>query len=379
MAVVTAPSQYSLLLDELKTHGGATTLAFRKQLAATAFAHTAAYDLAIADYFNRSTTAQPFPEHVSLVFQRRLALRYGENPHQAAAFYAEPKAAPATIATAEQIHGKELSYNNILDLDSAWNLVTEFAEPAAVIIKHNNPCGAATAGNLADAFRRAYEGDIVSAFGGIIALNRPVDAATAEIITEPNRFTEAIIAPEFEPAAAELITTRPTWMKNVRLLRTGGLPGRRTGQDLRRITGGLLVQDWDEEQDAAAHFRVVSRRAPTDTEHRALAFAWTVCKHVKSNAIVLARETELVGVGAGQMSRIDSTDLAVRKAAGRENGAVLASDAFFPFRDNVDAAAKAGITAIIQPGGSVRDAESIAAANEHGLAMVFTAKRHFRH
>jgi len=379
VTVVTDASQYPELLAELRANGGSTTMDLRKRFAAAAFARSAAYDAAIAAFFSLHGAADPFPSRLTLAFERRSGLRYGENPHQAAAFYVEPVAAPATVAAAEQLHGKELSYNNILDLDSAWNLVAEFADPAAVIIKHNNPCGAATAPTLAEAFRRAHDGDPVSAFGGIIALNRPVDTATAELIAGPNHFTEAVIAPAFDAAAIELITTRPSWKKSVRLLRTGGLPGRRGGHDLRRIGGGLLVQEWDQDHAPANGFRVVSRRPPTDSEHRALAFAWLVCKHVKSNAIVLARGTEIVGVGAGQMSRIDSTELAVRKAAGREKGAVLASDAFFPFRDNVDAAAKAGITAIIQPGGSVRDEESVAAANEHGLAMVFTGTRHFRH
>jgi phosphoribosylaminoimidazolecarboxamide formyltransferase/IMP cyclohydrolase len=379
VTVVTGAAQYQELLDELRANGGSTTGDLRRRFAAVAFARTAAYDAAIAEFFAAHIGAEPFPARLTLAFERRFGLRYGENPHQSAAFYAEPAAPPATVATAEQLHGKELSYNNILDLDSAWNLVAEFADPAAVIVKHNNPCGAATAAALADAFRRAHDGDPVSAFGGIIAVNRSVDAATAELIAAPNRFTEAIIAPAFDPAALELITTRPTWKKSVRLLRTGGLPGRRPGHDLRRIGGGLLVQNWDQDHGPATGYRVVSRRPPTDNEHRALAFAWLVCKHVKSNAIVLARGTEVVGVGAGQMSRIDSTELAVRKAAGREKGAVLASDAFFPFRDNVDAAAKAGVSAIIQPGGSVRDEESVAAADEHGLAMVFTGTRHFRH
>ena len=323
------------------------------------------------------------PALLELRFEKKLPLRYGENPHQAAAFYVEPGVAHACVATAEPLHGKELSYNNILDLDSAFNLVREFAEPAAVVIKHNNPCGAAVGATLEEAFRKAYEGDPLSAYGGVLAFDREVDEATATQITEPKRFIECVIAPGFSEPAFKVLTTRPTWKNSVRLLRTKPLTGddvKARGLDFRRVDGGLLAQARDlRGADDFADVKVVTKRAPTAAELADLRFAWLVCKHVKSNAIVLARGGMLVGVGAGQMSRVDSVHLAVRKSGERHVGSVLASDAFFPFRDNVDEAAKAGVTAITQPGGSMRDADSIAACDEHGLAMVFTGVRHFRH
>jgi phosphoribosylaminoimidazolecarboxamide formyltransferase/IMP cyclohydrolase len=382
VAVVTSPEQYPALLDELRANNGALSLATRERLAGAAFALTAAYDGAIADYFAYGSKVYSMPP-LSLHFERRSGLRYGENPHQSAAFYVEPGVTHPCIATAKLLHGKELSYNNILDLDSAFNLVREFAEPAAVVIKHNNPCGAAVGATLEEAFRKAYEGDPLSAYGGVLAFNREVDEATAMQITEPKRFIECVIAPGFSDAAFKVLTTRPTWKNSVRLLRTGPLTGddaAARGLDYRRVDGGLLVQARDlRGADDFANVKVVTKRAPTEAELADLRFAWVVCKHAKSNAIVLARGGMLVGVGAGQMSRVDSVHLAVRKSGGRHAGSVLASDAFFPFRDNVDEAAKAGVTAIAQPGGSMRDADSIAACDEHGLAMVFTGMRHFRH
>jgi phosphoribosylaminoimidazolecarboxamide formyltransferase/IMP cyclohydrolase len=381
VAVVTGADQYSDIVKELQEQNGALTLATRERLAAVAFARTAAYDTAIASYFAKHLGPGTFPDRLTLAFQKRFDLRYGENQHQKAAFYVEPGVAHACVARAEQLHGKELSYNNILDLDSAWNLVREFTSPAAVVVKHNNPCGAATGVTLAEAFARAYEGDPVSAFGGILGFNRDVDEAAAQQITEPNRFIECVIAPSFSDAAFRLLTTRPTWKKNVRLLRTGpvGPADAVSPLDYRRVDGGLLVQTRDLPADEFSHARVVTKRAPTDSQMTDLRFAWIVCKHVKSNAIVLAKDNMLVGVGAGQMSRVDSTHLAVRKAAGRVRDSVLASDAFFPFRDNVDEAARAGIAAVVQPGGSLRDQDSITACDEHGLAMLFTGVRHFRH
>jgi phosphoribosylaminoimidazolecarboxamide formyltransferase/IMP cyclohydrolase len=382
VAVVTDPAQYAAILEELRQHNGALTLATRERLAAAAFARIAAYDGAISAYFHRHRAPDDWPAALDLHWDRRLVLRYGENPHQKAAFYVEPGARHACVATAEVLHGKELSYNNILDLDSALNLVREFAEPAAVVIKHNNPCGAAVGATLEEAFRKAYEGDPLSAYGGILAFNRELDEATARQITEPNRFVECIIAPGYSEAAFQLLTTRPSWKKSVRLLRTGPLEAdgaRAQSLDYRRVDGGLLVQTRDVGGDDFAQRRVVTRRPPTDAELADLRFAWMVCKHVKSNAIVLARGGMVVGVGAGQMSRVDAVHLAVRKAGERSRGAVLASDAFFPFRDNIDEAAKAGVTAVVQPGGSMRDADSIAACDEHGLAMVLTGVRHFRH
>jgi phosphoribosylaminoimidazolecarboxamide formyltransferase/IMP cyclohydrolase len=382
VAVVTDPAQYAAILDEMRRSEGNLSLPTREALAAAAFARTAAYDQAIAAYFARRASGERFPPEWALRVQRRQTLRYGENPHQGAAFYVEVPTPAGSLAAAEILHGKELSYNNLLDLDSALNLVGEFAEPAAVVIKHNNPCGAAVALSLEEAFRKAYEGDPLSAFGGILGFNGVVDEVAAMQITEPNRFVECIIAPDYTPKAVEVLTTRPSWRKNVRIVRVGSVEGRSLrprGLDFRRIGGGLLVQDRDEGGDDFASARMVTKRAPTAAEMADLRFAWTVCKHVKSNAIVLAKGGMVVGVGAGQMSRVDSVHLAVRKAGDRSRGAVLASDAFFPFRDNVDEAAKAGVTAVVQPGGSVRDADSVQACDEHGLAMVFTGVRHFRH
>ena len=380
VAVVTSPSQYAEIIGELKTNDGGVSLKVRETLAAAAFALTAGYDAAIAGYF-RERVSDPFPPSISLAFRKQLPLRYGENPHQKAAFYVEPNTKHASVSAAEQLHGKELSFNNILDLDSAFNLVKEFPQPAAVVIKHNNPCGAAIADTLEDAFKKAYEGDPVSAFGGILAFNRELDEATAREITEPNRFIECVIAPGYSEQAFHLLTTRPSWKKNVRLLKTGPIQeqsGRETF-DYRRVDGGLLVQARDRQADDFVEAREVTKRTPTEQELADLKFGWLVCKHIKSNAIVFVKEGAVIGVGAGQMSRVDSVHLAVRKGGDRVKGCVLASDAFFPFRDNVDEAARVGITAIVQPGGSKRDEDSIAACNEHGLAMVFTGVRHFRH
>jgi phosphoribosylaminoimidazolecarboxamide formyltransferase / IMP cyclohydrolase len=382
VAVVTDPAQYPAVGDELQANGGALTLATRERLAAAAFARTAAYDRAISGYFANRAGGEGMPAVLDLRFERQAALRYGENPHQQAAFYAEPAYPFACVARAEVLHGKELSYNNLLDLDSALGLVREFDRPAAVVIKHNNPCGAAVADSLDEAFRKAYEGDPVSAYGGVLAFNREVDEATATQVTEPGRFIECVIAPGYSEGAYRLLTTRPTWKKSVRLLRTGPLvqdTARATWHDYRRIEGGLLVQTRDLSGDDFAAARVVTKRPPTEAEWADLRFGWVVCKHVKSNAIVLARGGAVVGVGAGQMSRVDSVRIAVHKAGERVRGSVLASDAFFPFRDNVDAAAAAGVTALVQPGGSMRDDDSVQACDEHGLAMVFTGVRHFRH
>jgi phosphoribosylaminoimidazolecarboxamide formyltransferase/IMP cyclohydrolase len=382
VAIVTDPAQYAEIGDELREHNGGLTLATRERLAAAAFARIAAYDAAISGYFSHRAAGRELPASIGLHVDRRMALRYGENPHQKAGFYVKPGVRYACVATAEVLHGKELSYNNILDLDSALSLVREFGEPAAVVIKHNNPCGAAIGATLEEAFRKAYEGDPVSAYGGVFAFNREIDETTAQQITEPNRFVECIIAPGYADAALHLLTTRPSWKKSVRLLRTGPLGDDRARShslDYRRVDGGLLVQTRDLGSDDFGQLKVATRRAPTEAELADLRFAWLVCKHVKSNAIVLARGGMVVGVGAGQMSRVDSVHLSVRKAGDRSQGAVLASDAFFPFRDNIDEAAKAGVTAVIQPGGSIRDQDSVQACDEHGLAMVLTGVRHFRH
>jgi phosphoribosylaminoimidazolecarboxamide formyltransferase / IMP cyclohydrolase len=383
VAVVTDPGQYEEVLKLLEEKNGHLDREERRILSGDAFRMVLRYDAAIASYFGGTTYGGDgrivFPTTLTLSGVRKHDLRYGENPHQQAAFYVEPRIAHACVATAEQLHGKELSYNNILDLDSALNLVREFPGPAAVVVKHNNPCGAACASTLVEAFTGAWEGDPLSAFGGILAFNRPVDATTAEALVTGQRFVECIIAPDFEPEAFTILTTKPTWKKNVRLLKTGPLMRQPQGLDYRRVDGGLLVQTRDVGADNPDQWKVVTKKKPTEDEFHALWFAWLVCKHVKSNAIVLAKGMQVVAVGAGQMSRVDSVQIAIRKARERARGSVLASDAFFPFRDNVDAAAAAGVTAIVQPGGSQRDAESIAACDEHGLAMAFTGVRHFRH
>jgi phosphoribosylaminoimidazolecarboxamide formyltransferase/IMP cyclohydrolase len=381
VAVLTSPGQYPCIIEELKTNAGSLSLSTRRALARAVFERTSRYDTAIADYFARTSgESNHWSGTFAPQFTLKSGLRYGENPHQKAAFYIEPTAGSDTVARAEVLHGKELSYNNLLDLDSALNLVKEFSDPAAVVIKHNNPCGAAIASTLADAFQRAFEGDPISAFGGILAFNRPLDEATALKLSEPNRFVECIIAPDFSPEAFEILTTKPTWRKNVRLLKTGPFQATNSDSlDFRRVDGGLLVQSRDRSEDAPESWQVVTQRVATGEEMKSLAFSWKVCKHVKSNAIVLAREGMIVGVGAGQMSRVDSMQIAIRKASEKGKGSVIASDAFFPFRDNVDLAAQAGVTAIVQPGGSQRDGDSIAACNEFGLAMLFTGVRHFRH
>jgi len=385
VAVLTSPNQYPDLIRDLEDRGG-TSLDARKWLAGAAFELTARYDRAIADYLSRTGEGGPaeaFPPAFAPRFERRVLLRYGENPHQRAAFYVEPGSAGPNLATAEILHGKELSYNNLLDLDAAIRLIRLFAGPAAAILKHNNPCGASEAGTLAEAFELAYEGDPISAFGGIVGINRPVDRDTAERLCVPGRFIEAIVAPDFEPDAFKLLTTRPSWKNSVRLLAIGAPIGPEApppaGLDLRRVEGGLLVQDFDTMEPDPAAGTVATRRPPTDDERAALGFAWRVCQAVKSNAIVLARGRQLIGVGAGQMSRLDSVRIAVAKAGEKARGAVLASDAFFPFRDGPDTAAQAGVTALIQPGGSKRDDETVAACDENGMAMILTGRRHFRH
>ena len=385
VTVVTDVEDYAAVLAELDANGGETRLAFRRQLAQAAFARTAAYDAAVSSWM-AGAIGQAAPRRRAFAGSLAQTLRYGENPHQSAAFYTDGAARPG-VATATQWQGKELSYNNINDTDAAFELVAEFAPadgPACVIVKHANPCGVATGENLLDAYRRAYDCDRVSAFGGIVALNRPLDAATAEEICQI--FTEVVIAPAADEAARAVFAAR----KNLRLLTTGGLPDPAApGLAFRQVAGGFLVQDRDAGRIAPADLQVVTQRAPTAAELADLMFAWRVAKHVKSNAIVYAKDGATVGVGAGQMSRVDSTRIAARKAQDMAEalglaesparGSVVASDAFFPFPDGLLAAAEAGATAVIQPGGSMRDAEVIAAADAAGLAMVFTGMRHFRH
>ncbi|MHB1074676.1 bifunctional phosphoribosylaminoimidazolecarboxamide formyltransferase/IMP cyclohydrolase [Thiobacillus sp.] len=379
VAIVTDPADYAALVAEMQAHAGALTDATRFTLAKKAFSHTAEYDGAISNYLtalNDSNEREAFGEKLNLQFTRAQICRYGENPHQAGAFYVEAHAPAGTIATARQIQGKELSYNNIADTDAALECVKLFdAAPACVIVKHANPCGVAYGANLLDAYNRAYQTDPESAFGGIIAFNGRLDGETAAAIVE-RQFVEVIIAPEVSPEASAAVAAK----KNVRLLECGKWNGAVAQLDMKRVAGGLLVQD----ADVLLHgeLKVVTQRTPTDKEMDDLLFAWRVAKFVKSNAIVYAKDRMTVGVGAGQMSRVNSARIAAIKAehAGLAvPGSVMASDAFFPFRDGIDQAGAAGIKAVIQPGGSMRDDEVIAAANEHGIAMVFTGTRHFRH
>jgi phosphoribosylaminoimidazolecarboxamide formyltransferase/IMP cyclohydrolase len=377
VTVVVDPDDYASVASALPE---APALATRAKLAAKAFTHTAAYDGAIAGYLTSledDGKRTPFPGTLTLQFQKAYGLRYGENPHQSGAFYVERNARPGTLAASESLGagGKELSFNNLVDCEAALDAVREFAEPAAVVVKHTNPCGVAQASTLVEAYRTAREADALSAFGGIVALNRPVDAATAKVLAET--FLECIVAPSYAPEALEVLKAK----KNLRLLATGAwLPAEYEELTWKRVGGGLVVQDRDGTATSdVAKARVVTKRAPTPAELASLEFAWRVCKHVKSNAIVYAKGLRTVGVGAGQMSRVVSVEIANKKAGDEARGAVLASDAFFPFPDGLEAAAAAGITAAVQPGGSVKDEDVIAAADKAGIAMIFTGVRHFRH
>jgi phosphoribosylaminoimidazolecarboxamide formyltransferase/IMP cyclohydrolase len=382
VGVITDPQDYPAIAEELRA-GRELSLATRLALARKAYARTARYDGEIATELERlaangSVSLGPLsqlPERIHLALERRQSMRYGENPHQAAALYVPAGRAAAGLAGAKQLQGKELSYNNLVDLDAAWALVTEFKRPAVAIIKHNNPCGAAEQDSLRDAYLKAFACDPVSAYGGVLAFNRAIDAATAEEVTK--LFVECVVAPGFEPAALEKFAAK----KNLRLLEMPRQAAAR-GLQLKPILGGMLVQEEDAHELTQAELKVATSRAPTDAEIRGLLFAWKVAKHVKSNAILFAREGQTVGVGAGQMSRVDSVKIAVIKAATAKlslEGTVVASDAFFPFADGVEEAGKAGATAVIQPGGSLRDQDVIDAANKLDMAMVFTGVRHFRH
>ena len=379
VTVVTSPDQYASVLEQV-TQQGTTSLELRRRLAGAAFEHTARYDRAIADYFARDQVgAEVFPVDWHLHLTRKEVLRYGENPHQRGALYAGQDAAGANLVSARQLHGKELSYNNLLDLDSALAIVRSLDRPAAVVIKHNNPCGASTGDELATATRRALDGDPVSAFGSVLGFNRSLDAASAEVLAEPGRFVEAIVAPGFSPDAVEILITRPKWKANVRLMDVGPLDAVRPRWDFRPLASGMLVQEADLLADPEDEWKTVTRRQTSEDERRELRFAWALVRHVKSNAIVVTKDETALGVGAGQMSRVDSVKIALEKAGERARGAVLGSDAFFPFADSIAAAAAAGITALIQPGGSRNDDDVIAACDEHGLAMLFTGRRHFKH
>jgi phosphoribosylaminoimidazolecarboxamide formyltransferase / IMP cyclohydrolase len=386
VTIVTDPGDYAELIGEMNASDGATSLAFRKRLAARAFAATATYDGMIASWFGFADQGQMFPETMPVTLKHGSTLRYGENPHQSAAFYSATGPQAKGIGQARQVQGKELSYNNLNDADAALELVSEFrdAEPSVVIVKHANPCGIATAATLEEAYAAAFACDTVSAFGGIIALNRTLDEPTARAIA--GIFTEVVVAPDADEAALAVFAAK----KNLRLLLTGELPDpKRGGFQAKSIAGGWLVQSRDNGSVTEADLKVVTKRAPTAQELADCRFAWTVAKHVKSNAIVYAKDGSTAGIGAGQMNRLESARIAAWKAkdaadkAGwgtpRTIGSAVASDAFFPFADGLLAAVEAGATAVIQPGGSIRDEEVIAAADEAGLAMVFTGMRHFRH
>ncbi|MBB3206886.1 phosphoribosylaminoimidazolecarboxamide formyltransferase/IMP cyclohydrolase [Rhodopirellula rubra] len=378
VAIATSPEQYSEIIEQLQSVGG-TTSDLRRQLAAEAFDHTATYDRAIADYLQGETISGEFPQTMHVSLRRKTQLRYGENPHQRAALYSDHSDRSANLVSARQISGKELSYNNLLDLDAALEIARGFADPAASVIKHNNPCGAATAKTLVDAVSGAMAGDPLSAFGSVIGMNRTVDLATAELLCEPGLFIEAIVAPDFEASAVGLLTTRPRWKDNVRLMQVGRLDGEASKVARRFISGGMLVQDADRMSSSSLQWKTVTKTPVDDELWDDISFGWEMVRHVKSNAIVLAKDTSLIGVGAGQMSRVDSVEIAIDKAGDRSDGSVLASDAFFPFPDSIEAAAKAGVVAIIQPGGSRRDDEVIAACDEYEIPMVFTGRRHFKH
>ena len=383
VAVVTDPADYAAVAAEITAHGE-VSLETRLELARKAFALTARYDGKIATELERLSATNGsielsqrpvLPARLHFAFTRRQELRYGENPHQRAALYTPAESTAWGLSAAQQLQGKELSYNNLVDLEAALALAGEFRKPAAVIVKHNNPCGTAEQDTLVEAYAKALACDPISAFGGVMAFNRPLDAATAEEVAK--LFVECIAAPGYEPAALERFAAK----KNLRLLQLPAVDsaGREAEWELKRISGGILVQEQDRHELAESDLKVVTRHAPTREEIEAMLFAWKVCKHVKSNAIVFARAGQTVGVGAGQMSRVDSVKIAVMKAQLPLTGSVVASDAFFPFPDGVEEAAKAGATAVIQPGGSVRDADVINAADRLGLAMVFCGVRHFRH
>ncbi|WP_254413550.1 bifunctional phosphoribosylaminoimidazolecarboxamide formyltransferase/IMP cyclohydrolase [Vibrio furnissii] len=387
VTIIVNASDYDRVIAEMDANEKSLTLDTRFDLAIAAFEHTAAYDGMIANYFGtmvpsygenkEGDEASKFPRTFNQQFIKKQDMRYGENSHQDAAFYVEANPEEASVSTARQIQGKALSYNNIADTDAALECVKEFAEPACVIVKHANPCGVALGGDILEAYNRAYQTDPTSAFGGIIAFNRELDAATATAIVE-RQFVEVIIAPSVSAEAIDVVAAK----KNVRLLECGEWHSKTTGFDVKRVNGGLLVQDRDQGMVTLSDLKVVSQRQPTEEELKDALFCWKVAKYVKSNAIVYAKGDMTIGVGAGQMSRVYSAKIAGIKA-GDEGlevaGSVMASDAFFPFRDGIDAAAEAGIKCVIQPGGSMRDEEVIAAADEHGMAMIFTGMRHFRH
>lgn len=375
VAVVTNPAMYDSILAEMRANEGATLLATRKALATEVYRTTSAYDTAIWKYLSGEGSLESLSDEIRLTLTKVQDLRYGENPHQTAAFYRYPTNREFTLASATQLNGKELSYNNILDTDGAWSALREFTEPTCAIIKHTNPCGLASRDNIVEAYRQAHAVDPISAFGGVMAFNRTVTAELIQAIFDNGQFVEVMIAPDYEPAALEMLATK----KNLRVLATGGVNIAGGYMELRAVEGGVLVQDADAVIEAPETFTVATDRAPSAAEMEQLIFAWKAAKSVKSNAIVLAKDNCTVGVGAGQMNRVNSARIAVAQAGENAVGSVCGSDAFMPFSDSLEVCAAAGCTAVIQPGGSVRDDEVIAKANELGIAMVFTGHRHFRH
>lgn len=374
VTVVVDAADYAQVLEEVRADGD-TTLDTRKRLAAKVFRHTGSYDALIGDYLSKQV-GEVYPESYTVTFEKVQELRYGENPHQKAAFYRKPLAAAGNITTAEQLHGKELSYNNINDANTALQIVKEFTEPAVVAVKHMNPCGVGIGTNVLEAYQKAYAADPTSIFGGIVAANRTIDEATAQLLHEI--FLEIVIAPGFTAEAQQILSQK----KNIRLLKVEGLDEvaqRKPEPVLTTVEGGMLVQDSDAYQLSETDIKVVTDRVPSEEELKQLLFAWKVVKHVKSNAIVLAADDMTIGVGAGQMNRVGAAKIAIEQAGDKAKGSVLASDAFFPMGDTLEMAAKAGITAVIQPGGSIKDEESIRVANENGIAMMMTGVRHFKH
>ncbi len=384
VTIVTSAAQYDDVVTELGKHGG-TSLELRKRLMAEAFQHTADYDITIANYFSASDhlqdNAAALPSQVLVSLEQLDELRYGENSHQRGAVYqyAGGQDFASSIIHAKQLNGKQLSYNNLLDLDSALSMVLMFDQPACSVIKHNNPCGAAVGDNVCSAVQKAFAGDPVSAFGSVVAINKTVDAETAAWMSDAELFVEAVVAPEFEPAALEILTTRPKWKKNVRLMALADIERPANRLELRPIYGGMLIQDSDSQLVQQNQWKIVTDSQPSEQLLNELQFGWNMVRFVKSNAITLSKDLSLVGVGAGQMSRVDSVNISIEKAGDRAAGSVLSSDAFFPFPDSIELAAKAGVAAIIQPGGSVKDDEVIAACNNHGIPMVFAGTRHFKH
>lgn len=372
VTVVVNPAHYAEILSELQEQG-AVSLRTREKLALEAFAHTASYDVAISQYLGKTFDDPDFPQHCFWEGEKIQDLRYGENPHQKAAFYGFKGAQEGTLTGAKKLQGKELSYNNLVDIEAAWSIATEFSAPAAAIIKHTNPCGASIGKDIQEAYIRAYESDPLSAFGGIVGLNREVDRETAEEIAKT--FLEVIIAPSFSEEARTIFAAK----KNLRLIAMGNQQTEKKEYWLEPVSGGFLLQERDQAKISAADLQVVTRKQPTAEQIAELLYAWKIVKHVKSNAIVITKNKQIIGVGAGQMNRVGAARIALEQAKNQVRGAVLASDAFFPFSDTVEVAAQAGVSALIQPGGSIRDEDVITKANEYGIVMVFTGLRHFKH